>query len=304
MPALVQLKILLRGMARKLHSHYRIGVDIGGTKIIFVLLRGHKILKTNKIFTPQVKEKLIRALTDNIQKLASKNKLKGIGIGVPGPLNKKGDLILNPPNLKCLWRTPLASIIQRETGIQTKMGNDVNCFTLAEALLRAGRGAKTVFGITLGTGVGGGAVINGELFTGAFGSAGEVGHMTIKFDGPRCSCGSRGCLEEYCSERFFKKRGTSPEKAYKLAKSGDKQAKSLYNEYGKYLGIGLGNVINLLDPEVIVIGGGIAAAGRFFLKQAKKEIKKTVISPLAEKGVKIKRAKLGELAGAIGAALL
>ena len=184
------------------------------------------------------------------------------------------------------------------------MENDVNCFTLGEALVGAGKGAETVLGITLGTGVGGGIVIDGRIYRGAFGAAGELGHMTIKFDGPRCSCSSFGCLEEYCSERFFLKKGGLPQKFYDDAEKGDKKALKIYNEYGKYLGIGLANVINLLDPEVIVIGGGIANAYKLFVKEMEKEIRKRVISPVSKKYVKIKKAALNGLGGAVGAALL
>lgn len=266
-----------------------LGIDIGGSKINFVLLaspagglKNQKILKREKVATPQKRAEIIGLLTGEIKKF----KVQKAGIGVPGPLNKKGDLILNPPNLKALWNCPLAKIIEKETGIKTKMDNDANCFALAETLLGAGKGAEIVFGITLGTGVGGGLVIDGKIYRGAFGSAGEAGHMTIKFDGPRCTCGSSGCLEEYASERFFRKRGLR------------------YNEYGRYLGIGLSNVINLFDPQVIVIGGGISSSYQDFIQIARKEMAIRVISPLSKKYVKIKKAALGEWAGAAGAALL
>lgn len=268
-----------------------LGIDIGGTKIIFVLLNGKKIVKSWKILTPKTKQELIENLKRNIPR-----EVKRIGIGVPGPLNKKGDLVLNPPNLRALWNCPLAKIIQKETGIKTKMDNDANCFALGEAISGAGKRAKTVFGITLGTGVGSGIIINKKLYRGAFGAAGEVGHMTIKFDGPRCSCSAFGCLEEYCSQRFFFKRKTTPKDA--------KKSKKIYNEYGRYLGVGLTNVINLLDPEMIVIGGGIANAYALFIQEVKKEIRKRIISPFSRKYVKIKKAALGNLAGAVGAALL
>jgi glucokinase len=170
--------------------------------------------------------------------------------------------------------------------------------------LGAGRGAEIVFGITLGTGVGGGIVINNKIYRGATGSAVEAGHMTIKFDGLKCSCGNLGCLEAYCSEKFFKKKGISPKEAAKKAKAGNKFALKIFKDYGKNLGVGLSNIINLLDPEIIVLGGGISKASKFFLEETKKETKKRTISPLSKKYVKIKIAKLGEIAGALGAALL
>jgi glucokinase len=147
-------------------------------------------------------------------------------------------------------------------------------------------------------------VINNKIYRGATGSAAEAGHLTIKFDGLKCSCGNSGCLEAYCSENFFKKKGILPPEAVEKAKAGNKFALKIFKDYGKNLGIGLSNIVNLLDPEVIIIGGGISNAHKFFLEETKKETKKRTISLLSKKYVKIKTAKLGELAGAIGAALL
>jgi len=300
---------------------YLIGIDMGASTINFVLLnsvslsklkigtklKDCRITRIKKIKTPRTRKGIITALEENIKDLIlgiRTSDIKGIGIGVPGPLNKKGDLILNPPNLTCLKNCPLGKIIRKDLGIRTKMDHDVNCFTLAEAALGAGRGAEIVFGITLGTGVGGGIVINNKIYRGATGSAAEVGHMTIKFDGLKCGCGNLGCLEAYCSERFFKKMGTSPEETAKKAKAGNKFALRIFKDYGKNLGAGLSNIVNLLDPEIIVIGGGISKAHKFFLEEAKKEIKKRTLSPLSKKYVKIKIARLGEIAGAVGATFL
>lgn len=287
---------------------YIVGVDIGATKINFVLTKGRRVLKVKKILTPKTKKKLIEAVKETIKQFSesgSSRKICGVGIGIPGPLNEKGDLILNPPNLRCLWNCPLAKIIEKDLGIKTRMDNDANCFILAEALLGAGRGAKMVFGVTLGTGVGGGLVVDGRLQRGAFGSAGEVGHMTIKFDGKQCTCGARGCFEEYASERFILREAkVFPRELGRLAEKGNKESLKIFEEYGRLLGIGLANVVNLLDPEVIVIGGGIIRNYKFFSRTAQLEMKKRVFSPLSRKYVKIKRAKLGDLAGAIGAALI
>lgn len=276
-----------------------IGIDIGGTKINFVLLNGKKIVKHWKILTPKTKKALFETLKQNIPQ-----GVKKIGIGVPGPLNKKGDLVLNPPNLRALNNCPLAKIIEKKTGIRTRMDNDARCFAFGEALIGAGRGARTVFGITLGTGVGGGIIIDGKIHRGAFGSAGEVGASTINFDGPKGAVGIPGCLEEYCSGRFFFRKGDSPQNFFKEAKTGDKKALQIFREYGRYLGIGLANVINIFNPETIVIGGGISNAYKFFIGEAKKEMKKRVISPVSKKYVKIKKAALKDLGGALGAALL
>lgn len=274
---------------------YIIGIDIGATKIIFVLMNGQQVLKTKKILTPKTGDRLVAILKKNIEEMSFGKKIKKIGIGIPGPLNKNRDLILNPPNLKCLWNYPLAKILEKDIGIKTKMDRDVNCFTLGEVVLGVAKEASVVFGITLGSGVGGGIAIKRKIYRGAFGSAGEVGHTII---------GDFGCLEEYCSQKFFQRKKYSSIKLQEKAKKGDLKALKIFKEYGKYLGIGLSNVINLLDPEVIVIGGGIAGAYKFFIKETKKEIKKRVISPTSQKYIKVKKAKLGELAGAIGASML
>ena len=185
------------------------------------------------------------------------------------------------------------------------MENDANCFALAEAIIGAGKNSETVIGITLGSGIGGGIVIKKKIYRGAFGSAGEIGHMVIKSGGFKCSCGSSGCFEKYASEKFFKRKSKLlPLELEKKAKKGDKKAKRIYLEFSQNLGIGLTNIINILDPDIIVIGGSIAKAGSLILNPAKKEVKKRVLSPQSKKSVKIRVAKLGEFSGAIGAALL
>lgn len=281
-----------------------IGIDIGATKTILVLLDKLKVVKKLKFATPKNKKGLIAVIVKNIKYLADFKSIKGMGLAVTGPLNVKRNLMVNPPNQKFLRNCPLARIVQKITGIPSLMDNDVNCFTLGEALLGAGKQAKSVLGITLGTGVGAGVVINKKLYRGNFGSAGEVGHMVIKFDGFKCSCGSTGCFEEYGSGKFFKRKGVDPRELAKAARKGNKKALNIFREYGRYVGIGLSGAINLLDPEMIVLGGGIANTYSLFMQEAKKEMKKRIISPIAGKNVKIKRTKLGEPAAAIGAALL
>ena len=281
---------------------YSIGIDIGATNTKFVLLSGSRVVRKEKFSTPKSKEKLIRFLEENINNLISNiplSQIRGIGIGVPGPLNKERDFILNPPNLKCLSKCPLSKIIEKDLKIKTVMENDVNCFTLAEAIIGAAKGAEIIAGITLGSGLGGGIIWKNKFVKGGFGSAGEFGHMTINSDAEHS-----GFLEDYCSEKFFKRKNLYSKNLDTKAKKGDKKALKIFNEYGKYLGIGISNIINVLDPEVIVIGGGISKANKFFMKSAKKEIQKRVLSPLSKKFVKIKISKLKNFSGAIGAALL
>lgn len=288
---------------------YAIGVDIGNTKISFVLSKGGRLVSSQIILTPKNKKEVVKIIKENIHKFnkeIGKQKIEGIGIGIAGPLNKERTLILNPPNLKILANFPLAKIIEKELSIKTRMENDVKCFTLAEATMGAGKGYDSVLGLTLGSGIGGGFVfkdVNGkiQIYKGIFGGAGEIGHMTIKMDGEKCSCGNLGCFENYASEKFF---DMPPLEMEKRARKGEQYAKAIYQEFGRNLGVGLANLINILDPEIVIIGGGIAKAWPLFLNAAKSEIKKRVLSIESKKSVKIKISKLGDLAGAIGAALL
>ena len=284
-----------------------IGVDIGATKTNFALISGTKILQKKGFSNPQKSKYLLQSIEITLEKMIAnlpQDKVRGIGLGVPGPLNEKRTLVLNPPNLDGFENYPLAARIQKRLRIKTVMENDAKCFTLAEAVMGAGKKAKIVLGITLGSGVGGGLVINGKIYKGAFGSAGEVGHMTINNDGPRCSCGGLGCLEEYASGKFFARKGVSSFNLQNRAAAGDKKAINIYKEYGRYLGVGISNCVNLLDPDIVVLGGGISMAYPLFIETAQKEISRRVISPSAQRYVKIKQAKFGVWSGAVGAALL
>ncbi len=281
-----------------------IGIDIGASKILFVLMKDKKIIKSKKIKTPKNRKQLIKVLKENIGQVRQSVKISALGLAVAGLLDEKREKILNSPNLKFLNNFALVKVLEKKTGLKVVMENDANCFVLAEAKIGAGRNKKSVFGITLGSGVGGGLVINGKIYQGASGGAGEIGHTIIKFDGPKCSCKSFGCFEEYGGERFFKRKKVFSTDLFEKAKQGDKKARIIFKEYGKYLGITIANLVNLLEPEVIVLGGGITNARRYFLKEAKKEAQKRIISPLAKRNFKIQPAKLGELSGAAGAGLL
>ena len=231
-----------------------IGLDIGGSKINSVLVKNRKVVKSRKVKTKSKSNRkiLIAQIFDCIEYLME-DKIKGIGIGAPRPIN-----------VTALKNISLAKVVQKKFGIKTKVDNDANCFGLAEAILGAGKGFKILAGLTLGTGVGGAIIINKKIFHGASGRAGEFGHMIIEKDGRKCNCGNKGCLEAYISANISTK------------------------EKEKYLKIGVANIIEILDPDIIVIGGGLA----------------NIIALPLIKNTKVVRAKLGEDAGAIGAALL
>ncbi|MDP2934259.1 MAG: ROK family protein [bacterium] len=291
-----------------------IGLDVGGTNIKGVLINGRKVIAKIKVATKSRTDKkiLVNQILSCIDGLKNKaSKIEKIGIGIAGPIDFKKQTVLNPPNLIALRGLKLGKLVQDKFGIKTIIEHDVNCFVLVEAILGAGKNYKSVFGITLGTGVGGGMVIDKKIYRGAHGSSGEVGHMTIEKNGRQCKCGNKGCLEPYIcdtgikqtAKQIFKKQIDSLRIFDDLAKKGDKRAIKLYETVGKYLGIGLANIVDTINPEVIVIGGGIMRAGKFILNPAKKEMKKNILSQSAKK-TKILKSKLGKFAGAIGATLL
>lgn len=296
-----------------------LGIDIGGTNIKGVLLQQNKIIKRIKVPTKsKTNQKIILGqIFKCIEKLIKKNNnIKGIGIGVAGPVDVKNQKILNPPNVTGLKGLYLGKLIKEKftpylgKGAGAIIGNDVHCLALAEAILGAGKNKNMVVGLGLGTGVGGGIVINKKIVYGKTGTAGELGHMTIAKHGRKCGCGSRGCLETYLSESGIRKtafeifgRRIDTITLKDMARKGDSKAIEVWKITGEYLGLGLANIVDALNPDIIVIGGGIASAGELLLNSAKSEMRKNVLSPAAKK-TQVVLAKLGEWAGAIGAALL
>ncbi|MCM8782588.1 MAG: ROK family protein, partial [Candidatus Omnitrophica bacterium] len=228
-------------------------------------------------------------------------------------------------NIKGFKKVPLKKLIEARTGIPTFLDNDVNVMTLGELYYGAGKGAKNLLCITLGTGVGGGIVIEGQLYRGSSLSAGEIGHMPLNERGPRCNCGGFGCMEKFVGNKYIVaktikeiKKGKksiikkmvkghlkriTPELISLAAKKQDKLAKAIWEEIGSHLGVTLAGVINLLDPERIIIGGGVAEAGNILFEAIRKTVRERAMRVPA-KGVKIVKAKLGQDAGLIGAAVL
>lgn len=290
-----------------------IGIDIGGTNIKGVLLSGKRIVAKAKIFTNSKSNKkiIIAQIFDCINKLARNGKRIGrIGIGVAGPVDFINQKVLNPPNVTGLRNLYLGRIIEKKFKIKTIIDNDVHFLVFGEASLGTGKGKNTVIGLGLGTGVGGGIVFNKKIYYGVNGTAGEFGHMIIVKDGRQCGCGNRGCLEAYVNEKGIREtvkevsgREVNSIILYKMANNGNDKAIKTWEITGRYLGIGLANIVNIFNPDIIVIGGGISGAGRFLLNPARKEMKRNILSPLA-RNTKVVKANLGEYAGAIGAALL
>lgn len=282
-----------------------LGIDIGATNTKFVLLKNFKkILEKEIIATPKNRKEFLSLLKEKIERIRKEKEVSGIGIGIPGILDKEREKIFVTPNLKYLSYFPLKRILEKDFRIKIKLENDAKCFTLCEAVFGSAKNNRIVVGLTLGTGIGGCILFKRKIYKGAFGGAGELGHMVINFREGKCSCKNIGCFEFFGSEKFFKRKKIFSKDVEKKARKGDKKAKRIFEEYGKYLGIGISNIINILDPEVVVLGGGQAKAFDLFISSLKKEIKKRVISSLSKKFVKIKKGKFLDFGGAIGAALL
>ncbi|NQU73468.1 MAG: ROK family protein [Candidatus Omnitrophica bacterium] len=312
---------------------YVIAIDLGGTNIkIAVVKDGRKIV--NKIILPTDLYKNKGALINGLSQLSleiikyskiKKRDILGIGIGTPGLIDSRRGIIHRLVNIKGFKDVPLKRLMEKKTGIQTFLDNDVNIMTLGELHYGAGRGAKNMVCITLGTGVGGGIVIDGRLYRGSCLSAGEIGHMPLNEHGPRCNCGGFGCMEKFVGNKYIigaavtkikkgkksiiKKmvggdlRKITPEIISRAAGNRDRLAVSIWEDVGSHLGVTLAGVINLLNPEKIVIGGGVSGAGRLLFETIRKTVKERAMK-MPAKYAKIVKAKLGPDAGLIGAAVL
>ncbi len=309
-----------------------IGVDIGGTSVKLGLVSASgKVLARDSFSTKAAggRKAFLHLLTTRIAALgheAKKRHLKvaGVGIGAPGPIDVARGFVYFFPNIPGWRNTPLRALLERKLGLPVSVDNDANVMALAEFRFGAGRGAKNIIALTLGTGVGGGLVIGGELYHGPNYSAAEIGHLVVNENGPRCACGSRGCIETYVGNGYFvreiKRRLGKGEKSIlrkwsvgqgreltpllvaQAASRGDALSKKMWKETGEHLGTALAGLVNVLNPERIILGGGIAQSGLLF-----GPVKATLgrkAFPIAARSVKVVPAKLGVDAGLVGAASL
>ena len=281
-----------------------IGIDVGGTYIRGGIVSGNKITSRLKINTEAKKGRkaVIKNILDSVKTLHSKD-IAAIGLGVPGLVDVKRGVVKYSPNLP-LKGADIKKLISKTFRKPVFVDNDANCFALSELIYGAGRGKKNIIGITLGTGIGGGIIIGGKLYYGR-GNAGELGHMTINFDGPKSKCGNDGCVESYASIRGIIGRAKgldieNPRELFGLAEDGDKKALKLWDETGFYLGVAIANYANIFDPDVIVLGGNISKAWKFFYKNMNLTIKKKALV----KDVKVAKSRLGDDSGVLGAAAL
>lgn len=289
-----------------------IGVDIGGTKILSAIVdNSGNILKTVRVPSEgkEGREKILYHLYQAIEELISED-IVGIGIGTAGQVDPDtGVIVTATPNLKDWAGTPLKDIVENRFKLPTYVDNDGNVAALGEWWVGGGRGARCLLCLTIGTGIGSGIVYEGKVFRGARGVGAELGHMSIKYDGIRCNCGGIGCIEAYASGsaliRRLQEKGkffTSPEEIQFSAESGDKIVLEAVKEIGELLGYAIVSFINIFNPDIILLSGGVSNLGDLLINPIR-EIVNTYALP-GGRDVRIERAVLGEKAGVVGASAL
>lgn len=284
-----------------------IGIDLGGTAIkLGRLTPAGTCLEYLSIPTPQpsTPEAVVAAVAEAVEILDPQRQAIALGVGMPGPADLGGRIARIAINLAGWREVPLADWLEAKTGRPTVLANDANCAGWGEAWLGAGRHFQNFILLTLGTGVGGAVILNGSLFAGHQGAAGELGLVTLNPEGPPCNSGNRGSLEQYASGQAIRRRtGLDPGVLGAKAKAGDPEALAFWQTYGRELGAGLASSIYILAPEAVVIGGGISASADFFLPAAWAEIEQRVMATSRE-GLQLRVAELGNRAGIVGAGRL
>jgi len=297
-----------------------IGVDVGGTNVKLGLVDDQgRVFSRSRLITKSYSPQpalLINAMADGIHRMLQESEIKlshvaGIGIGLPGLVDPLSGHVIFLPNIPKWRNIPLRQILQKKTGLPVFLDNDVNVITLGEWQFGAGQGTQNMIGMTLGTGVGAGLILNGLLYRGPGFAAGELGHMPINLKGPKCTCPSYACLESYVGNqrlikravKRFRRKDITLEMISDLAGRHDPEALAFWKEVGLEVGSALVGVVNLLNPEKIVIGGGIARSSRFFFPVIRQQIRQRAM-PVQAKMVRVVKARLGDDTGLVGAGVL
>ncbi|GBF80781.1 ROK family protein [Aphanothece sacrum] len=284
-----------------------IGIDLGGTAIkLGRFLEDGTCINKLTLATPQpaTPEAVLKEIVQGIKQINPSQDCVALGVGTPGPVDATGRIAKIAINLSGWENIPLADCLEQETGLPATIANDANCAGLGEAWLGAGKPFKNLILLTLGTGVGGAIILDGHLFTGHLGAAGELGLITLNFDGPPCNSGNQGSLEQYASATAIRRMmGQEPAELGKLAAQGNKKALDFWQDYGRLLGAGLSTLIYILTPEAILIGGGVSGSTEFFFPATLAEIERRVLAS-SRQGLQLLPAQLGNQAGMIGAAKL
>lgn len=279
-----------------------VGIDVGGTKCHGVRIdHDGTVLAELRSPTPHADD-LIPLLESMFHELGGETTL---GIGVPGLISHDG-IIHASPNLVGARDVPVGPELRRRTGVAVHVENDATSAAFAEWRVGAAAGTRDAIMVTLGTGIGGGIVMGGELHRGAHGFAGEIGHMVVERNGVPCPCGLRGCWERYASGSAlrFLSGGLSGEEVFKNFAMGDAVAQVVVNEFAQWIAVGLASLTNICDPEVIVLGGGVVESFNGDVSLVEKYLSQSLYSSAARPHPHLSTAALGERAGAIGAALL
>lgn len=305
-----------------------VGIDLGGTRLRVAVADAmgsirHVVRRpTEAAWGPEhVIARIVKTIDEAVHYArVAPAEVATIAIGMPGPANGKTGVVLSPPNLPGWRDVPIASMLTERTGIKTFLENDANLAAFGEARAGAGKGAHHLAYVTVSTGIGAGLVLDGRLYSGAGGVAGEVGHIVIEPDGPLCNCGNRGCLEAIASGTAIARaarealegrtrtslrrlRGTDGPKAadvVRAARGGDSVACRLLDRAGTALGIGMGTLVNLLNPELLILGGSVMNAGRLITRPMQAALAASSWES-ARRGLRIVRPALGQDAGLVGA---
>jgi glucokinase len=305
-----------------------LGIDIGGTNLVVGSVAEDGSAMVASASEPTHSEAGATDVVDRLVGLAERAiattrreapgaEILGVGVGAPGPLDTKRGIVLLTPNLGWV-NMPLRQLIHDRLGLPAALDNDANCAVLGEWWVGAARGARHAIGITIGTGIGGGLIVDGRLYHGASDVAGEIGHTTIDTEGRRCKCGNYGCLEAYASGPNIALRAVEEMEAgaesrlralvggdlskitaqtvYQAAADGDELALEVVNDTAKFLGVGIGNLLNVFNPEVVVVCGGVTLAGDHLFEPLRREVARRAFKP----AVSACRIVPGELAGTAG----
>jgi len=305
-----------------------LGIDIGGTNLVVGSVAENGSALHAVASEPTHAEAGQSDVLDRLIALAQRAieqtrrevpgaEIMGVGVGAPGPLDTRSGIVLLTPNLGWV-NLPLRQIIHDRLGLPASLDNDANCAVLGEWWMGAARGTRNAIGVTIGTGIGGGIIVDGKLFHGASDCAGEIGHTTIDTEGRRCKCGNYGCLEAYASGPNIAQRAIEEIKAgavsrlagyvggdlrqitaqtvYQAAHDGDDLALEVVNDTAKFLGTGIANLLNIFNPEVVVVCGGVTLAGDHLFVPLRREVARRAFKP----AVAVCRIVPGELAGTAG----
>ncbi len=315
-------------------QRFIIGVDLGGTNIVVGAISRDGDRQIGMRSQPTQSELGVESVVDRIAEMveeviaeviatagAQRDDVLGVGIGAPGPLDRERGVVVVAPNLG--WRQyPLRDAVSERLGLPATLDNDANCATLGEWWQGAARGARHVVGLTIGTGIGGGIIIDGKLHHGASDVAGEIGHTTIDLTGRYCRCGNYGCLEAYASGPAIAQRARealerdevsalhrivesdlsrlTAATVYEAAKSGDALARELVRDTATFLGAGIANLLNVFNPDVVVIAGGVTQAGEPLFDPLRAEVRRRAFRPAVD-ACRIVPGELPGTAGVVGA---